>query len=90
MSKVKTNDSEVLFVAEISANHLGNRERALELVKSAVESGANAVKFQTYTPYTMTLDIVSHLHTNYGVAKNYISYTKKHIHLGIGILNFSN
>ena len=84
MSKVKTNDSEVLFVAEISANHLGNRERALELVKSAVESGANAVKFQTYTPYTMTLDIdapefcISSSHELWGGEKLYKLYEKAH------------
>ena len=50
-------ENPVLFVAEISANHLGSFERAKELVKSAAKSGANAVKFQTYTPDTMTLNL---------------------------------
>jgi pseudaminic acid synthase len=50
-------DSEVLFIAEISANHLGSLERAKELVRQASNAGAGAVKFQTYTPKTMTLDI---------------------------------
>ena len=46
-----------LFIAEISANHLGNFDRAKKLVNAAIESGATAVKFQTYTAKTMTLDI---------------------------------
>lgn len=46
-----------LFIAEISANHLGSFVRAKKLVNAAIESGATAVKFQTYTARTMTLDI---------------------------------
>lgn len=45
------------FVAELSANHNGSLERALELVSAASESGADAVKLQTYTPDTMTIDL---------------------------------
>lgn len=40
-------------VAEISANHLGSLDRALDLVSAAKATGAWAVKFQTYTPYSM-------------------------------------
>lgn len=43
-------------IAEISANHNGKYERAAELVRLARECGADAVKLQTYTPDTMTLD----------------------------------
>ena len=46
-----------LFIAEISANHLGSLDRAKKLVLLAREAGANAVKFQTYTADTMTLDL---------------------------------
>lgn len=42
-----------VFVAEISANHLGRKERAEALIDLAAESGADAVKFQTYDPKHM-------------------------------------
>ena len=44
------------IVAELSANHAGNIERAKSSIKAAKESGANAVKIQSYTPDTMTLN----------------------------------
>jgi N-acetylneuraminate synthase len=56
-NKAKLISDNPLFVAEISANHLGDFERAKELVRAAILSGANAVKFQTYTAETMTLKI---------------------------------
>ena len=46
-----------LFVAEISANHHGDLSRARDLVHAAIDSGANAVKLQTYTASTMTIDV---------------------------------
>lgn len=49
------------IVAEISANHLGRYEEAEKLVRSAKAAGADAVKLQTYTPETMTLDCESPL-----------------------------
>ena len=50
-------DNVVLFIAEVSANHLGSLERARQIVIEAAKAGATAVKFQTYTADTMTLDI---------------------------------
>ena len=44
------------IIAELSANHNGNIERALKTIKSAHENGADAIKIQTYTADTMTID----------------------------------
>ncbi|MDR0747194.1 MAG: pseudaminic acid synthase [Helicobacteraceae bacterium] len=43
-------------IAELSANHNGSLERALRLIETAKKSGADAVKIQTYTADTMTID----------------------------------
>lgn len=46
----------VFVVAELSANHNQDFERALELVHAAKHAGADAVKLQTYTADTITID----------------------------------
>ena len=42
-------------IAELSANHNGDIDRAYEIISSAKENGAHAVKFQAYTPLSMTI-----------------------------------
>lgn len=44
------------IAAEVSANHGKSLARALAMITKAKESGADAVKFQTYTPDTLTID----------------------------------
>ena len=44
------------IIAEMSANHNGSLERALETIKVASECGVDALKMQTYTAETMTID----------------------------------
>lgn len=45
------------IIAEMSGNHNQSLERALEIVEAAAGTGAHALKIQTYTPDTMTLDL---------------------------------
>lgn len=46
----------ILIVAELSANHNGSIEHAIKTIKKIKESGADAVKIQTYTPDTITIN----------------------------------
>ena len=82
------NDQEVYIVAEMSGNHNGSLDTALEIIKSAKECGANAIKIQTYTPDTIT---INHNNPEFIIngglwdGRNLMIYTMKRILLGNGM-----
>jgi pseudaminic acid synthase len=49
-------DNSVFIIAELSANHNQNFDIAVKTVKAAKEAGADAIKLQTYTPDTITIN----------------------------------
>ena len=75
-------ESGVMYIAEISANHLGSRQRAREIVKAAAKAGATAIKLQTYTADTMTLNLpnlkISDEHSLWGGKTLYQLYEEAH------------
>ncbi len=50
------NESKVFIIAELSANHNGSIETAIETIKAAKRAGADCIKLQTYTADTITVD----------------------------------
>lgn len=77
-------DSHPFIIAEMSGNHNGSLNRALKLVDAAALAGADAIKLQTYTAETITLDVdsplfrVSNEHELWGGKNLFDLYTEAH------------
>lgn len=56
-NKIINKNGRVFIIAEVSANHGQDFKRAVKMIKVAKACGADAVKFQTYTPDILTIDV---------------------------------
>ena len=52
------NNNSVFIVAELSANHNQSKQIAIDTIRAAKKAGADAIKLQTYTPDTLTINSV--------------------------------
>ena len=72
------------FIADIAANHDGNLNRAIELIKLCAEAGADAAKFQHFKAETIVSDVgfknlgEQKSHQKIGV-NQYMRFTKMHL-----------
>ncbi|MCO8273463.1 pseudaminic acid synthase [Actinoplanes sp. TRM 88003] len=65
------------IVAEMSGNHNGSLDRALALVDAAADAGADAIKIQTYTADTMTVDVK---HPRFQISKGHELWSEAYLY----------
>jgi N-acetylneuraminate synthase len=56
-AKTDKEEGKAIIVAEVSANHGQDLNRAIKMIRAAKDCGADAVKFQAYTPDSLTIDV---------------------------------
>ena len=77
-------DAPPFIIAEMSGNHDGSLDKALEIVRMAAKAGAHAIKLQTYTADTITIDVdkpefrLSEGHELWGSRRLYELYEEAH------------
>jgi len=77
-------DAPPFIIAEMSGNHDGSLDKALDIVRMAADAGAHAVKLQTYTADTITIDVdtpdfrLSSGHELWGSRRLYDLYEEAH------------
>ena len=84
-------DFKPYIIAELSANHGGSLTRAKESIKAAAKTGVSAVKIQTYTPDTMTINCDKpdfFIKEEYGLAHKFMIFIKVPILLMNGMQNY--
>ena len=70
-------DKRPYIVAEMSGNHNGSLDRALALVDAAADAGADAIKIQTYTAETMTVDVK---HPRFQISKGHELWSGEYLY----------
>jgi pseudaminic acid synthase len=70
-------DKRPYIVAEMSGNHNGSLDRALALVDAAADNGADAIKIQTYTADTMTVDVK---HPRFQISKGHELWSEAYLY----------
>ncbi len=70
-------DKRPYIVAEMSGNHNGSLDRALALVDAAADAGAHAIKIQTYTADTMTVDVK---HPRFQISKGHDLWSGEYLY----------
>jgi pseudaminic acid synthase len=70
-------DRRPYIVAEMSGNHNGSLDRALALVDAAADNGADAIKIQTYTADTMTVDVK---HERFQISKGHELWSGQYLY----------
>ncbi len=92
-NKKISQNNKPFIVAELSANHGNSLSTALKTIDEAKKNGADAIKIQTYTADSMTLNSKKKflkLKVDYGKATICIIYIKEHQHHTNGIKKFLN